>query len=90
MPRVHGAGLILAPALLRLCSSNGPIRASHWLIRRGAAVGVHSAAMLTMTGLIATIVYRWADLGFLRRFWFTFDHLWTAALAATRLVLMTL
>ncbi|HUH86139.1 MAG TPA: hypothetical protein VLX85_16135, partial [Stellaceae bacterium] len=90
MASAHGAGLMLAPALLPLCSSVGPMLASRSLLIGLAAVGVHSAAMLATTGLIATVVYRWVDLGFLRRFWFNLDRLWTVALAATGLVLIAI
>jgi len=89
MASAHGAGLMLVPALMPLCfSAAGPVAPSHSFPIALAAVGVHSAAMLAVTGLIAAIVYRWIDLGFLRRYWLNLDRLWTAALGATGLVLV--
>lgn len=56
MSTAHGAGLMLVPALIPLCMSNGPAReitASGSLTLALAAVGVHTAAMLAVTGMIA-------------------------------------
>jgi hypothetical protein len=90
MASAHGAGLMLAPALLPLCFSSGPASASHPWLMGLAAVSVHSAAMLATIGLIASLVYHWVDVGFLRRFWVNLDQLWTAALAATGVVLIAM
>jgi hypothetical protein len=54
---VHGAGLMLVPALVPLCVGEGPARemtASGSLTLALAAVGVHTAAMLAVTGVVAT------------------------------------
>lgn len=48
-----------------------------------AAVGVHTLAMLAVTGMIAVVVYEWVGLAFLRRGWINLDLLWTGALVAT-------
>jgi hypothetical protein len=56
MSTAHGAGLMLVPALIPLCMGDGPAReigASGSLAVALAAVGIHSAAMLAVTGLIA-------------------------------------
>ena len=53
-----------------------------------AAVGVHSLAMLAVTGTIALVVYQWIGVGFLRRGWINLDFLWSFALVATGLVLL--
>lgn len=56
MSTAHGAGLMLVPALIPLCMANTPAReitASGSLMLALAAVGVHTAAMLVVTGLIA-------------------------------------
>jgi hypothetical protein len=53
----HGAGLMLVPALVPLCmgdASGREIPASGSLMLALAAVGVHTAAMLAATGLIAS------------------------------------
>lgn len=57
MSTAHGAGLMLVPALIPLClgdASAGEISAPDSLTLALAAVGVHMAAMLTVTGAIAT------------------------------------
>lgn len=61
----HGAGLMLAPALT-LCmgdASARPITASASLTLVLAVVGVHTAAMLAVTGMIASEVCRGFDAG---------------------------
>jgi hypothetical protein len=60
----HGAGLMLVPALIPLCLSDTPAReitAAGSLTLALAAVGVHAAAMLAVTGVIATGVCRGFD-----------------------------
>jgi len=67
MSTAHGAGLMLVPALVPLCmgeaSAARDIAASGALFLAVAAVGVHSAAMLAVTGLVAAIVCRSVDAG---------------------------
>ena len=56
MSTAHGAGLMLVPALIPLCMGDAPAReitASGSLTLALAAVGVHTAAMLAVTGAIA-------------------------------------
>jgi hypothetical protein len=61
MGSVHGAGMMLVPALMPLCLADNPAReitaSGSWALAL-AAVGVHTAAMLATTGLIATGVCR--------------------------------
>lgn len=57
MSTLHGAGLMLVPALVPLCLSNSPARditASGSLLLALAAVAVHMAAMLAVTAIMAT------------------------------------
>ena len=66
MSTAHGAGLMLVPALIPLCMGDAPARkigASGSLTLALAAVGVHTAAMLAVTGLVATGVCRGFDAG---------------------------
>ncbi len=59
MSTAHGAGMMLVPAFIPLCSSGTPasdISASGSLLLGLAAVALHSAAMLAVTGAIATAV----------------------------------
>ena len=53
-----------------------------------AAVGIHSAAMLVVTGAVATAVREWLGLAVLRSAWINFDLVWTVALVLTGLVLL--
>ena len=83
MASAHGAGLMLVPVLIPLglaATPAGEITASGPLLVSLAAVGVHTLAMLAVTGAIAVMVYEWLGLGFLRRGWINLDFLWTAAL----------
>lgn len=66
MSTAHGAGLMLVPALIPLCMADAPARAitaSGSLTLALAAVGVHTAAMLAVTGLIASGVCHGFDAG---------------------------
>ncbi|MDM0046596.1 hypothetical protein QTH91_19055 [Variovorax dokdonensis] len=57
MATMHGAGLMLVPALVPLCLSNSPAReitASGSFVLALAAVGVHMLAMLAMTAAVAS------------------------------------
>jgi hypothetical protein len=87
----HGAGLMLVPVVLPLCLGAGPgaeLTAAGSLPVALAAIGVHAAAMLTVTGAIALGVYGWIGVAFLRRGWINLDRLWTLALIGTGLVLL--
>jgi len=64
MSTAHGAGLMLVPALIPICIGDGPAReitASGSLTLAAAAVCVHTAAMLAVTGAIAAGVCRSSD-----------------------------
>ncbi len=83
MASAHGAGLMLVPVLIPLglaAAPAGEITENGSLLVSLAAVGVHTAAMLAVTGAIAVMVYEWLGLGFLRRGWINLDFLWTTAL----------
>jgi hypothetical protein len=59
MCTLHGAGLMLVPALIPLCLAGSPAReitASGSLLLALAAVGVHMAAMLAVTGAISCVL----------------------------------
>jgi hypothetical protein len=91
MATAHGAGLMLLPALFQLCLSSSPaqeITAGGSLGVTLAAVGVHTCAMLAVTGLIAIVVYEWVGLAILRMAWLNVDLIWTAALMTTGLLLL--
>jgi len=64
MASVHGAGLMLVPALVPLCAGEAALAGMEGLAGAGplllalVAVGVHMAAMLIVTGLVASGVCR--------------------------------
>lgn len=90
----HGAGLMLVPLLLTLGPPEssghaaGHAMPSDSLSLSLTAIGVHTLAMLAVTGTIALLVYDWIGLAFLRRGWFNVDLIWTAALGVTGLLLL--
>jgi len=85
MATAHGAGAMLVPVVLPLCSAVSPaagLTGSGSMAVGLAAVGVHTGAMLAVTGVIATTVHQWLGLAFLRRGWINLDLVWIGALAA--------
>ncbi|WP_321885178.1 hypothetical protein [Paraburkholderia bannensis] len=81
MATLHGAGLMLMPALLPLCGSGvgsgGPLAVS------AAFTMLHTLVTLATTATIALLAYESLGLGILRRGWINFDWLWQGALVAT-------
>lgn len=90
MASAHGAGLMLVPAVIPLCFSGGEVSvkiAADALLGSLAAVGIHTAVMVSVSGLIAILAYDWIGVGFLRRGWINLDWLWTGALGLTGMIL---
>jgi hypothetical protein len=97
MASAHGAGLMLVPALLPLeraaaahSHASGHVMSPRSVEVALAAVGVHTLAMLGVTGVVAVVVYEWVGVAFLRRGWINLDLLWTVALVATGLILLAM
>ena len=93
MATAHGAGLMLVPALVPLCLADNPAReitTSGSLTLALAAVGVHTAAMLVTTGVIATGVCRRVALHSRLSSGTAPRQAWTAALGVTGALLMAL
>jgi len=93
MATAHGAGLMLVPALVPLCLADNPAReiiASGSVVLALAAVGVHTAAMLVTTGVIATGVCRGVAMHPGLLIGMAPRRAWTAALAITGVLLMAL
>jgi len=89
MATAHGAGLMLAPVYLNLCTGARNSSFSHdamvQLIGQGVVSTslvalIHTLAMLLTAGLIAWLVYRYFGLRLLQRAWFNLDLLWAAFL----------
>jgi hypothetical protein len=91
MATAHGAGLMLVPVMLPLGGVASP---AHEMTTHGsiavslAATGVHTGAMLVVTGAVAIAVYEWLGLGFLRRSWINFDLVWVGALVVAGIILI--
>jgi hypothetical protein len=91
MASAHGAGLMLMPLLVPLAGLGGhPGHALPGASLTAAlvAVGVHTFAMLTVTAVVALIVYDWVGVDFLRRGWVNLDWVWVGALLTTGLLLL--
>jgi hypothetical protein len=85
MASAHGAGLMVLPVVLA-----GP-HAHHHAAAQGAVSGVwatviHTLGYLTVTAVVALIVYQKLGLAMLRRSWFNLDLIWAIALLVTGLV----
>jgi hypothetical protein len=90
MANAHGAGLMLSPALIPLCLSPAATHTGGALAAALAAIAIHMAAMLFVMAVIASAVYAWIGVGFLRRGWINLDRLWTAALGTAGVALIAL
>ena len=83
MATAHGAGLMLWPALMPLCFSAGAAASASGSIGPAlAGVGLHTLAMLAVTGAIAIVVFEWVGVAIVRRTWINLDLIWTLALVA--------
>jgi hypothetical protein len=88
MATAHGAGLMLAPVALGLCTAPrdpGQVSAMDAMIRSDIAVAVavtvvHTVAMLVSGIAIAWLVYRYLGVQFVRRAWFNLDVVWGVSL----------
>ncbi len=87
MALAHGAGLMVAPALLEIVhSSHTPQTVMPAATGLALAVGLHTAAMLGVMAGVATVVYRWFGLKILRQGWINFDLIWALALIVVGLI----
>jgi hypothetical protein len=93
MASAHGAGLMVLPVLLSSSTVEAADQmAGHYHPAAIAsplagifATAVHTTAYLSVTGLIAWVIYHKFGLALLRRTWFNFDIIWGGALVATGL-----
>ena len=94
MATAHGAGLMLVPFMLGLCTpgdaamgapDSGHATVMNYLARSNVATAVAVAAVHTLAMMLAGLavawaVYRYLGLQFLRRAWFNLDRVWGASL----------
>jgi hypothetical protein len=86
----HGAGLMLVPIYLGLCSATD-LHSEHEagaLIKAdlGMAIivsAVHSLAMIAAGGCLAWLVYQYFGLKLVSRSWFNLDRVWALTLVLT-------
>jgi hypothetical protein len=88
MATAHGAGLMLWPVLMPLCLDRAAASDAAPLTTALLGVGLHTLAMLAVTGAIAAAVYEWVGLEVLRSAWVNLDLLWTFALIAAGALLI--
>jgi hypothetical protein len=92
MASAHGAGLMILPIVLQNVSANTmpgahehhmriAAEASRWTAV--AATLVHTLGYMSVTTLIALLVYRKFGLSLLRKAWFNLDLVWAVALIFT-------
>ncbi|MBV9130414.1 MAG: hypothetical protein JO298_08500 [Verrucomicrobia bacterium] len=90
----HGAGLMVVPVLLGaksiFCGINpadiSAIRSIQPLIAT-AAVAVHTASHLLVSGFVAWVVYDFIGLAVLRRSWINLDLIWCFTLLGAAIIL---
>ena len=98
MASAHGAGLMVVPVLLggNTTQAQGRMAGHNHMASTNSslggmlATGVHTAAYLAVTALIAWVVYRKVGLALLRKAWVNFDLVWAAALVATGLATLVI
>jgi len=93
MASAHGAGLMLAPLLLRMPAGGHAGHTHHASATMTesatlllSAVGVHTLSFFLVTGIIAVVVYEVVGLALLRKAWFNLDMLWSIALMIAGIV----
>jgi hypothetical protein len=88
MATAHGAGLMVVPLFVRMTSSMPAVHAHHHVPGTGAgavlfATALHAAGYLSVTALVAIVVFEKLGVGLLRRAWFNVDLVWALALVVT-------
>jgi hypothetical protein len=94
MASAHGAGLMVLPVLLgaRAVQAADPMSghlhasAAASPIAALLAAGIHTAAYLAVTGMVAWVVYTKLGLAILRTAWLNLNQVWAGALVITGLV----
>lgn len=79
----HGAGLMVAPALVALTGDGNEGGTGARAAEALTGIGAHTGALLLAMTAVAWVVYRWVGLAILRTHWVNFDLLWAMALVLT-------
>jgi hypothetical protein len=91
----HGAGLMLVPIYLGLCSTKalaivdyggGMVDATNDITLAILVAAVHASAVIAGGAFVAWSVYRYLGVKFLSKAWFNLDALWAASLMAVGLL----
>jgi hypothetical protein len=89
MSTAHGAGLMLVPVLAgSWTTGHGEMSMPHSLLVGGAAVALHTVAMIAAAAAAALFVYRFVGVRILRRGWFNLDRVWTYVLAGGAILML--
>lgn len=81
MALTHGAGLMLLPLYLGLCTTMQPLGLPGATVGLAIAVSlVHSAAMIAASGGLAFAAWRWFGPRFIAQTWFNLDTVWAISL----------
>lgn len=92
MASAHGAGLMVLPIVLHSAPANAMPAGYEHHMQMGTGTGpwtgiaatlVHTLGYLSVTALIALLVYRKFGLSLLRKGWFNLDLVWAVALIVT-------
>jgi hypothetical protein len=92
MSSVHGAGLMLLPVLVAGAGSGGHHAvsgAATWWVGL-LATAVHTLATVTVTGVVAILVYEVIGLRILRVAWINLDRIWALALVGAGVATLAL
>jgi hypothetical protein len=84
----HGAGLMLLPLYLGICSAaeqDAGHQAAAALMRGNLSTAlavsiIHATAMIVGGGIVAFAVHEWLGLGFISKSWFNLDVVWALSL----------
>ena len=100
MATAHGAGLMLLPVFLLGPDNPAPCHGASCHSAAGlaltspagylAAIALHTAAMLTVAGAAALVVYYKFGLAILRQAWINLDRIWAAVLIVAGVVAIAL
>ena len=97
MASAHGAGVMVLPVLLgsSTVEAADQMAGHHHALAAASPLaallaGVHTAAYLGVTGLVAWVVYTKLGLAILRTAWLNLNQIWAAALVVTSLVTLVL